>query len=340
MPVDIWVKVPWAKEASDLVVDRSSGAEITRLSGSALHTCNNYLFGSCSAKGTRCLGVRLADSLTSKTCSLMAHDLVSKHTALLENACATTEQARVPFSGLIYYINNSRELCRVSLDTFQKEIVMPMRGLPEVADVLRTLTADGRYLYYTTVTTNSAGLTLGVVRVDLTDGSWGIIFESSGLHGFSYMQGIDALWVGQRTLRDGSMPPMGIWSNGPNLGYAMVMLKPDGTFVRKIKAPPGYMAWIHETGQVVCNCAFDSEHWRHLPERPQGNMVVYRSIEWDNPRVIETPDHLLFHAARSKCGRYVVSEAYRTGQGLHAPLDIVVVNIQTGKHRVLVSDCG
>jgi len=179
MAVDIWLKVPWAKEASDLRIDPASGAEITRLSGSARHTCNNYLPGGCSAAGTRCLGVRLADALTGGPCALMAHDLVSKHTALLEDACATVEQVMVPFSGLIYYLNDRRELCRVSLDTFQKETVMPMQGLPAVADVLRTLSADGRYLYYTTVMSNAAGLTLGVVRVDLTDGNWGIIFTSS-----------------------------------------------------------------------------------------------------------------------------------------------------------------
>jgi len=240
----------------------------------------------------------------------------------------------------VHYINDRRELCRVSLDTFHRETIMPMLGLPAVADVLRTITADRRYLYYTTVTTNPAGLTLGLVRVDLTDGTWGIIFESSGLHGVGYMPGIDALWVGQRTLRDGSMPPMGIWSNGPNLGYAMVQLKIDGTVMRKLTPPPGYLAWLPETGQVVCSCAYDAEHLRQLPERPAGNMVVYRSIEWDQPRVIEAPDHLFFHAARSKCGRYIVSEAYRTDGGLHGPLDIVVVNVATGRHGVLVADCG
>ncbi|NQU09704.1 hypothetical protein HQ590_02855 [bacterium] len=101
-----------------------------------------------------------------------------------------------------------------------------------------------------------------------------------------------------------------------------------------------FNAWLHETGQVVCNCPWDAEHWRQLPDRPAGNMVVYRSLDWDEPRVIEAPDHLFLHAARSRCGRYIVSESYRTGAGPHSPLDIVVVNVCTGKHRVLVSDCG
>jgi hypothetical protein len=338
--IDIWLKVPWTKEASDLEIDPTSGAEITQLSGSSRHTCNNYLFGSCSAAGSRCLGVRLADALTTTPCELVVHDLVSKHTALLEQACSTIEQVTVPFSGLIYYINDRRELCRVSLDTFRKEIVLPMQGLPAVADVLRTLSRDGRYLYYTTVMNDSAGLTLGLVRVDLSDESWSIVFTSSGLHGVQYLAGIDVLLIGQRTLRDGSMPPLGIWSNGPNLSYSTVMLKPDGTIMRKLDLPPGYPAWLPHTGEMVCNQQFDTEHWRHLPERPTGNMVVYRSLEWDEPRVIEAPDHLMFHAARSHCNHYVVSEAYRVGRGIQSPLDIVVVNIQTGKYRVLVADCG
>jgi hypothetical protein len=90
----------------------------------------------------------------------------------------------------------------------------------------------------------------------------------------------------------------------------------------------------------VCNCAYDTRRWRQLPERPEGNMVVFASFAWDNPRVIHAPDHLMFHAARSRCGRYVVSEAYRAGQGVQGPLDIVVVNVRSGKHRVLVAGCG
>ena len=338
--MDIWNKVRWAKEASDLKIDLSSGAEITRLSGSSLHTCNNYLAGSCSAEGDRCLGVRLADMLLKRPCALLAHDLSSKHTALLEEHCATFEQVPIPFTGIIYYINDRQELCRVSLDTFQREVIMSMLGLPPLADVLRAVTPDGRYAFYPTITTNPAGLTLGIVRIDLLEKEWKIIFESSGFHGLQYLGGIDALLIGQRTLPDGSMPPMGIWSNGPNLSYEVLLIRTDGTLIRKLGAPFGYMTWLSETGQVVCNCKYDTQRWRQLPERPAGNMVIFNSLNRDNPRVIEAPDHLFFHIARSKCGKYVVSEAYRAGVGINGPVDIVVVNIRSGKHRVLVSDCG
>ena len=71
----------------------------------------------------------------------------------------------MPYSGLVYYLNDRGELCRVWLDTFRKEVVMPKRGLPPLADVLRTMSADARYLFYTTVLSDAAGLTLGIVRV-------------------------------------------------------------------------------------------------------------------------------------------------------------------------------
>lgn len=340
MSVDIWTTVPWAKEARDLAPDPASGAEITRLSASALHTFNNYLPASCSASGARCLGVRLADMLTGKTCALMAHDLVSKHTALLDDACATREQLGVPFSGNFYYVDERRQLCRVSLDTFRRETVMPMHGLPPVADVLRAITADARYLYYSTVMSTREGLTLGIVRVDLADGSWGIIYESSGFHGMVYLDGIDALVIGQRTLADGTMPPLGIWANGTNLGYHSVLVDTGGVILRDLGTPPGYNAWLPSSGQSVCNCPYDAVDFRHLPDRPEGNMLVFPSLDWKDPRVIEAPNHLFFHIARSQCERYVVSEAFRVGQGNQGPMDIVVVNVASGKSRVLVTDCG
>jgi len=184
------------------------------------------------------------------------------------------------------------------------------------------------------------GLTMGIARVDLADGSWGIIYENSGFHSVMYLAGIDALLIGLRTLPDGSTPPLGLWVNLPGLSFSSVLLKTDGSFIRGLGTPPGYIAWLPATGQMVSNCPYDYANSRHLPERPTGNMVVFASLDWDAPRVIDTPDHLCFHIARSRCERYVVSEAYRAGQGIHGPLDIVVANVRSGKHRVLVEDCG
>ena len=338
--MDIWNTVRWGKEARDLAPDPVSGAEITRLSGSALHTFNNYHFACCSPDGRRVLGVRLADMVLDQPCALVAHDVVSKHAALLDGHCATPEVIGAPFSGVFHYVDDRDDLCRVSLDTFRKETIMPMRGLPAVADVLRAVTADGRYLYYSTVMSIAEGLTTGIVRVDLVDGAWEIIYAASGFHGMVYLPGIDALIVGMRTLPDGSMPPLGIWMQQPGLSYASVLLKTDGTLIRTLGTPPGYNTYLPSTGQSVCNGVFDGVNFRHLPERPTGNMMVYASLDWENPRLIETPEHLCYHIARSRDDKYVTSEAYRVGQGIYGPLDILVANVQTGKTRVLVSDCG
>jgi len=91
MATDIWTTVRWMKEASDRGVDLGSGAEITRLTGSALHTYNNYSPQCFSADGKRCLGVRVADMLVDGSFALLAHDLETKYTVLLDAHSTTCE---------------------------------------------------------------------------------------------------------------------------------------------------------------------------------------------------------------------------------------------------------
>jgi len=340
MPIDFWNKVKWNKEACDVQPDPQSGAAITRMTGSMLMSNNNYHGGSCSADGKRVLAVRFADLLLDRTLPILALDLETKWTALLDPNNTTSSLLNVPFTGLFYYVNDRQELCRVSLDTFDKEVLLSMQGLPPVYDILRGITRDQRYILYETEVTIPGGLSLAIVRVDLKERNSELIYENPGIHGFSYLPGLDAIYVGRRTLPDGSTPPAGAWKNAPGVSYASELLDLEGNELRKLGTPPGYTAIFPSSGKVVSNYACDMVNFQHKPEHPQGNMAVFNSLEFSNPRMIEAPEHLFYHIAGSFCERYVVTEAFQPGKGQFGPTSIVVVNFETGKHRTLVADSG
>ena len=49
---------------------------------------------------------------------------------------------------------------------------------------------------------------------------------------------------------------------------------------------------------------------------------------------------LALNLSASRCGRYAVSESFRAEVGHFGPISIVVVDLDTGRHRTLVRDCG
>jgi len=340
MSIDVWNKVKWTKEACDLLPDPRSGAAITRLTGSMMMSNNNYYGGSCSADGKRVLGIRFLDYMLSPTIAILALDLETKWTAVLDPNNTISILLHAPFTGLFYYVNDRKELCRVSLDTFDKEVLMSMEGLPPVYDILRGITRDQRYLLYHTLVTISGGLSLAIVRLDLRERVSELIYENPGIHGFSYLPGLNALAVGHRTLADGSTPPLGAWKDRAGNGYRSDLLDLDGNLLRSLGTPPGYGVNFPGSGAVVSNYACDMVNFRHKPERMNGNMAVFASLEYANPRMIKAPEHLFHHIAGSRCERYVVTEAFQPEKGPFGPTSIVVVNIETGKHRTLVTDCG
>lgn len=340
MSIDVWNKVKWNKEACDLRPDPQSGAAITRLTGSMLMSNNNYLPASCSADGRRIAAVRFADLLLDRTMPILAVDLDTKWTALLDPDNTIATLLNVPFLGVMYYVNTRQELCRVSLETFDKEVLLSMRGMPPVYDMLRGITQDQRYLFYETLVSMPGGLSLAIARIDLDARVSELIYENPGIHSFSYQPGVNALIVGRRTLPDGTTPPLGSWNNRMGLSYAMELYDIDGKLMRALGDAPGYFAIFPNSGKVVSTYPFDLVNHCHVAERPKGNSAIHESLDFSHPRMIEAPGHLFHHIAGSRCERYVVMESLLPGEGMFGPMSIVVMNCETGKHRTLVSDCG
>jgi len=334
---DVWNKVEWCKEACDLLPDPKSGAAITRISGSMIATNNNYYEGSCSADGRRCVGIRFMDPLLSRQKALLALDLETKWTALLDETLTGWHVLGSRFSGLFYYVDARQQLCRVSLDTFDKEVLMDMRDLPPVSETLRAVTPDQRYLFYITQVTIPEGLSLAVVKLDLREKRWSTIYENSGLHNIIHLPGL-GIYVGRRTRKDGSTPPLGEWKNREIVAAGHLM-DIDGNFLRNVGQPPGYTTFLPD-GRVVSNYAADTVNYIQSTGHENGNMYVFDSLDWQNGRQIEAPELIFNHVASSRDGKYAVAEAIPLHTGVWGPISIVVVNIDTGKHRTLVADCG
>lgn len=108
----------------------------------------------------------------------------------------------------------------------------------------------------------------------------------------------------------------------------------------------GHMAWIGETGQIACAVDWMREEKCHDPRHPEGNLLIARPGA-EKPTVFEAPKHGFYHVSISRCGQYFVcddfmdfqSDAFTTNRGGPGPSRIVVGNLDTGKHRVLINDC-
>lgn len=362
---DEWMKVRWEKEALDQRPDPVSGARITRLTGSMAATNNNYVNGHSSPDGIRTVGIRFLDMLVSPVKALLAIDLERKWTALLDAELVTYPVVTVPYSGLIYYVNRSQRLMRASLATFDTEVLLDLKELPQPERVW-TVSPDHRYIVYKAKVASGSDMTYALVRVDVREKSWDVVYEAPGTFSCFFWGDSGRLCVSRRVFPDGSAPPVGSVQNRKGLVGAQLLLDQDGNVVydfglggesdytETIRAmfsqlperplaemvPVGYSALFPRLGRVVRNHGFDREGFVQHPERPQGNMIVQDACDRFAPRVIEAPEHLFIHLSASHCGRYAVSEAYSPGVGIFGPIAIVVVDLATGRHRTLVADSG
>ena len=81
---------------------------------------------------------------------------------------------------------------------------------------------------------------------------------------------------------------------------------------------------------------FNPANFKHYPQNPDGELHVY-STDGTPPRLVPVPEHVFFHISSSPCGRYVVCESLESGLA-PGPVPVVVVNVETGRYRILVSD--
>ncbi len=314
----------WAKEARDLPPDPGSGAKITRLSGSSIRTENIYCDSPrATADGKRFASSRYIDTLLSPTKALMCHDIETKWTALIDR-----EAKGVPISpawgGSVYYQRGTM-LMRACLDTVTTEPVMDLAPLPFCWQPM-AVSADERYLLYTTMTKDPVE-TYNIVRIDLKDKSWKLLLDQPetsrcGAY-FHPVQGHEML-IGKTS-----------WVGNVRYGVS-VLTDVDGKNGREVMRGVHHACWLGNTGKHAGLVAFDYEKLAHKPENPDGELYIY-STDGTPPRLIPVPEHLFYHISSSRCGQYVACESLESGLEL-GPVPIVIVNVESGKHRVLIKD--
>jgi hypothetical protein len=315
----------WGKEARDFPPDRVTGAQITRLSGSSVRTENIYCDSPrATADGVRFASQRYIDGFLDPAKALLCHDLKTKWTALIDRDIRS-----VPISpawgGCVYYLRG-QQLMRASLDTLETKPVLELAALPFCWQPM-SISADERYFLYTTLLEKSPER-YNLVRVDLHDKSWKMLLdqpEPSRCGGsFNPVSGHDLLIA--KT----------IWEGNTRHGIGLLADK-DGKNAREAFRNVHHACWLGNTGKFAALLAFDHENIKHKPEHPDGELYIY-SADGTPPRLIPAREHLFYHISSSRCGRYVVSESLESGLEF-SPVPIVIVNVETGKHRVLVSDC-
>jgi hypothetical protein len=314
----------WVKEARDFPPDPVSGAKITRLSGSSIRTENIYCEAPRTTRdGKRFASLRYIDHLLSPTQALLCHDLSTKWTALID---AQSEGVPISpaWSGAVYYQRGTQLMC-ASLDTLTTEPVLDLAPLPECRQ-LASVSADERYLVYSTLKQGPPE-EYNLVRVDLRDKSWKLLFEKPepsrcGAE-FNPIGGHDLLIA--KTF----------WEGNSRFGAAM-LCDIDGQNGHEVFRRVHHACCLGKTGKYAALVEFDYEHIAHKPENPDGELHIY-STDGTPPRLIPVREHLFYHISSSPCGRYVVCESLESGLKL-SPVPIVVVNVETGKHRVLVGD--
>jgi hypothetical protein len=90
------------------------------------------------------------------------------------------------------------------------------------------------------------------------------------------------------------------------------------------------------TGRIAVASHFDFETWQLDARWPQGNLFTVAPGE-SKPRVFPAAEHRFNHVGVSRCGRYFVCDSY--WKRVPGPIALVVGNLDTGKHRLLLSDC-
>ena len=108
----------------------------------------------------------------------------------------------------------------------------------------------------------------------------------------------------------------------------------------------GHECFLGDTGRVLFSVGWkmpDLYNLTHDDRFPKGNIFTARPGD-EKPTCFEAPEHFFNHVCASRCGKYFVADSYVGGgifsketRAIRAPA-LVVGNLDTGKHRILVTD--
>jgi len=322
-------------EFGDYGLDPQSGARIMRFTNSSLQSSMIY----CESPYTASDGKRFALARTLDhifgSYMLMIGDLEEKRLTLVEPSIPSFRDVAVQAWGeWLYYLTHEGGVRRASMLTYLREEVLPAGTLaPGVA--LHTITPDGRYLIIMDEAREGAPYRMN--RYTALSGECRVLHESNDFLGHELIDpaGSNEI-VFYRLLGDTA---------------EMLVLDIDGTRLRPLPfggeitaKSSGHHAWVTGSDRIATAVEWNRAEKRHDPRHPAGNMLIARPGD-AFPDVFPAPEHGFYHVSVSRCGTYFVCDDYMDAEldGPNSmrigPVRIVVGNLKTGKHRILVSDC-
>jgi hypothetical protein len=347
--------IRWEAEACDLGFDPQSGAWLTRLTSSVMSNINIYYeqpYGNADGRRIVYLRAQSSDPRLPPGQQLCVADLKTLKICLVDDMVHSHWVATSPWSGKAAYLRSNGELILLDMDTLEKQILLTHWPLPANA-ILWSLSPDLRYLV---TSIQSADEMFRLIRVDLQQRSWDVIYQHTDIHGhiqINHVNGRDVLLQRNRGMRRDDLgrtrrEP----SEFPGATHIVVDLHTGKERSMRIGEPwtadsMGHASWVAGTGRMATPAnalgAFYVTRDRptpprtHDPRHPQGNMVIV-GPEDDQPRVFDAPDRCFNHASMSRCGRYFVADDFHNGLG--GAVEIVIGDLKTGRCRTLVSNCG
>jgi len=344
------------QESCDLYDDPVSGARIVQLTSSSM-TSNN-IYGEqpyTSPDGKRVIIARSHDFCWDDAGSLLVHQLDNlKITMIEKNVKGVRSVFNNAWSGLCYYWNANRELVQLSLITLEKKIVYVEED-PNAVLLGSSVSPDQRYvLGMQTRMTGPGSPTFQIVRLDLHTKKREVIHEDPEISNphlqYNPITGREILVQNNRGTRmdkDGALVNV---RHGE--GTTLFVIDADGKNKRYVPVGPpitagctGHECFVGDTGKVLFSVGWNVPNDRsmtHDARFPQGNIFTAKPGD-TKPTVFHAPEHFFNHVCASRCGKYFVADSY-VGGGIFdsnnriRAVSLVIGNLVTGKHRVIVQD--
>jgi len=348
--------ITWAQESCDKRDDPISGARIIQLTSAA--AISNNIYGEqpyTSPDGKRIIVARCNDFCFDERGSLFVHDLETlRITMIVRDMVGVRGAFNSAWSGLAYYWTPDRRLMRFSLMTLEQEEVYVEED-PDAPLLGSTVSPDQRYIAGSYARTTGPGTpTFEIARLDLHEKKREVILEhpeicNSHLQ-FNPVDGEHLLVQNNRGVRLNAEGVLERYEHSA-LGTTLFVIDKDGKNLQYVPVGQpatatctGHECFVAATGQVLFSVGWQSKseyEWSHDERYPMGNLFLARPGD-EKPRVIEAPEHFFNHVCASRCGRYFVADSHPAPglfkDGKMQPVGLVVGNLETGKHRVLVQD--
>ncbi|MCC7193583.1 MAG: hypothetical protein IT444_12475 [Phycisphaeraceae bacterium] len=341
--------INWLPEAIDLKPDPVSGAAITQLTSAPVVNNNIYCEQPYTSPDSKRIAViRALDFSLDETYTLLVVDLDRIKFTMVERAIPRS-LGNAAWSGYLYYWTTDAKLTRISLMTLEKEVVYVDDGktaplLPPHRGVY-SVSPDQRYVIYMAITKDGGKPTCSIVRIDLQQKNWKIIFQHEEIVNphlqFNPVHGRDILVQhnrGSRMDADGTITKF-----IDPIGTTLFTIDVDGKNQRPLPVgepvtlgATGHECFMGDTGRVAFTTAWHLENSSLDKRWPQGNL--FHAAPGDKkPEVIPTPEHRFNHICVSRCGNFWVCDSYHLG--IPGPIPLVIGNFKTGRHATLIQDC-